>query len=418
MNSITDDVNFYGSNSPFELIEKFGSPLYVYNESVLRQRCKEMMALVKQHKYGVNYTPKANGNLALLQIIQSEGLDAEAMSPTEIHINLAAGFAKEQIFYISNNVSEDEMQFAINSGVLTSVDSLSQLEMYGRLNPGGRVAVRINPGVGAGHHTKVVTGGNETKFGINVELIPEIKVLLKKYNLTLVGLNHHIGSGFEDGSEYIAAAEVACEVALQFDTLEFIDFGGGFYINYHKLDGGKRYDFSDVGKQLGELITRFTQKYGREITFKTELGRYIVAEAGVLLGQVNTIKYNGTNKFIGTDLGMNVLVRPVMYDSHHDIEVYRKGELCSPANVEKATVVGNICESGDIIAKDRMLPQVAEGDLLGVLDAGAYGFSMCSNYNARLRPAEVLIRENGEALLIRKRDTAEDLTRNFVSLYK
>ena len=411
-------MNFYDGNSPYELLEKFGSPLYVYNESILRQRCKEMMGLVKYPKYGVNYTPKANGNLALLQIIQSEGLDAEAMSPTEIHVDLMAGFTKEQIFYISNNVCEEEMRFAIEKGVLTSVDSLSQMDMYGRLNPGGRVAARINPGVGAGHHTKVITGGDETKFGINLQQLSEMKEILKKHSLTLVGLNHHIGSGFEDGAEYIAAAEVACETALQFDSLEFIDLGGGFYINYHKLDGGERYDFSAVGKQIDDLITRFTQKYGREIVFKTELGRYIVAEAGVLLGQVNTVKYNGANKFIGTDLGMNVLVRPVMYDSWHDIEVYRRDGRPRPSDLrmEKATIVGNICESGDIIAKGRMLPQVEEGDVLGVLDAGAYGFSMCSNYNARLRPAEVLIRENGEVMLIRKRDTVEDLIGNFVPL--
>jgi len=250
-------------------------------------------------------------------------------------------------------------------------------------------------------------------------LIPKMKEILAKYDLTLVGLNHHIGSGFSDGAEYIAAAEVACETALQFDSLEFIDFGGGFYINYHKLDGGERYGFDTVGKQIDELIERFKQRYGREIIFKTELGRYIVAEAGVLLGHINTIKYNGEKKFIGTDLGMNVLVRPVMYDSWHDIEVYSttpsvpKSGTATPPQRGIATVVGNICESGDIIAKDRTLPQVCEGDVIGVLDAGAYGYSMCSNYNARLRPAEVLIRENGEAVLIRRRDTIEDLVRGF-----
>jgi len=417
--SYLEKENFYGNNSPHELIEQFGSPLYVYNEKVLRRQCREMKLLVKYSKYGVNYTPKANGNLALLQIIQSEGIDAEAMSPAEIHINLMAGFAKEQIFYISNNVSDEEMMFAIEKGVLISIDSLPQLERYGKLNAGGRVAVRINPGVGAGHHSKVVTGGDETKFGINLELIPNVKEILAKYNLTLVGLNHHIGSGFTDGTAYMAAAAAACEVALQFDELEFIDLGGGFYINYHKLDGGSRYDYTNIGVQIDELIEQFTQKYGREIVFKTELGRYIAAEAGVLLGQVHCVKYNGTNKFIGTDLGMNVLLRPTMYDSHHDIEVHKQftdSKFKRSSDLKEATVVGNICESGDIIAEKRLLPDVQEGDVLAVLDAGAYGFSMCSNYNARLRPAEVLIRENGEAVLIRKRDSIDDLTRGFIPL--
>jgi len=417
----TDTISFYGNTTPHELLEKFGSPLYVYNESILRHQCREMQAMVTHPNYRVNYTPKANGNLALLQIIESEGIDSETMSPTELTISLRAGFPKNRIFYISNNVSNDEMLFAIEQNVLLSCDSLSQLERYGKLHRGGKVAIRINPGVGAGHHAKVVTGGEDTKFGINIEYIPQVKEILAKYNLTLVGINHHIGSGFTDCTDYIKAAEVTCGVALEFDALEFIDLGGGFYINYHKLSGSERYTYEETGKQLEQLINRFTQKYGREIVFKTEVGRYIVAECGVLLGSVNCVKYNGEKRFIGTDLGMNVLLRPTMYDSHHDIEIYSEspsfldGDVRN-ADVSPATIVGNICESGDIIAKDRPMPEINEGDVLGVLDAGAYGFSMCSNYNARLRPAEVLIRENGEAILIRKRDTTEDLTRNFIPL--
>jgi diaminopimelate decarboxylase len=415
-----NESDFYGNNTPAELLRRFGSPLYVYSEYILRRQCRAMKGLVKYHKYGVNYTPKANGNLALLQIINNEGLDAEAMSPAEIHINLAAGFTAERILYISNNVSEDEMLYAMERGILTSIDSLSQLERYGRLHQrtglGKRVAVRINPGVGAGHHAKVVTGGDETKFGVNLSLIPEMKGILDKYGLTLAGLNHHIGSGFTDTGLYLAAAETACETALQFDSLEFIDLGGGFYINYHKQNGGKPFDYSDLGVRLDGLINDFTAKYRRELVFKTELGRYIAAEAGVLLGTVHSVKYNGANKFIGTDIGMNVLVRPSMYDSYHDIAVYREGGQCSPVK-SPAAVVGNICESGDILAKDRCLPDdIREGDILCVMDAGAYGYSMCSNYNARLRPAEVLIRENGEAALIRRRDTADDLTRGFIPL--
>jgi diaminopimelate decarboxylase len=392
----------------------------VYDEATLRERCREMKRLVKYADYNVNYTPKANGNLALLQIIRDEGLDAEAMSPGEIHINLAAGFKPEQILYIATCVSEEEMLFAMEKGICTSIDSLSQLKRYGRLSErtglGKQVAIRINPGVGAGHHQKVVTGGGDTKFGINLADLPMAKSIIKAHKLTLIGLNHHIGSGVTDGAVYLAAAETMLEQALQFKDLKFIDFGGGFYINYKKLSGGGRYDFTEVGERLDALIADFTQRYGKKIRFKTELGRYIVAEAGKLVGTVHAVKCNGEKKFIGTDIGMNVIMRPVIYNSHHDIEI--QGKTGYPKRkTEKMTVVGNICETGDILAKSRRMPKdTAEGDVIIVHDAGAYGYSMCSTYNARLRPAEVLIRESGEAVLIRRRDSVEDLTRGFITL--
>jgi len=412
---VTDDVDFFQGVDPYDLIEKYGSPLYVYNERILRERCRDIKNLVSYPDFSVNYSAKANSNLAFLEIVHDEGLNVDAMSPGEIYAELKAGFKPEQIFYISNNVSEEEMRFAIEHNVLMSVDSLSQLEQYGRLNPGGKIAARFNGGVGAGHHEKVITAGKKTKFAINPEYIPEFKEIIKKYNLKFVGLNQHIGSLFMEGDKYIQGVKAILEIAKQFDDLEFVDLGGGFGIPYEKLDGQPRLDIKDLGEKLTKVLEDFAEEYGKQITFKVEPGRYISAECGILLGTVHAVKYNGPNKFAGTDIGFNVIARPVMYDSHHDIEVYRKSDVKSEKE-EPVTVVGNICESGDIIARDRILPDVKEGDLIGVLDAGAYGHAMSSNYNNRLRPAEVFIRENGEVVLTRERDTLEDIVRRYISL--
>lgn len=408
---VTDSVNFFQGNNPQELTAKYGSPLYVYNERILRERCREIKNLVDYKNFSVNYSAKANSNLAFLEIVREEGLNVDAMSPGEIYVELKAGFKPEQIFYISNNVSEEEMKFAIDHNITMSVDSLSQLEQYGQLNPGGKIAARFNSGVGAGHHEKVVTGGKKTKFAINPEYIPEFKEILKKYNLKLVGINQHIGSLFMEGDKYVEGVKAILEIVKQFDDLEFVDLGGGFGIPYEKLNDQARLDLKELGTKLSKIMKDFAAEYGKEITFKVEPGRYISAECCVLLGTVHATKQNNVHKFAGTDIGFNVLQRPVMYDSHHDIEVYNNSD-----KTEEITVVGNICESGDILAKDRELPVISKGDTIALLDAGAYGYAMASNYNNRLRPAEVLIRENGEVKLIREADTLEDLTRHMKSL--
>lgn len=411
-NTVTERSQFFKNTNPLELVQEFGSPLYVYNETILRKRCRELKNLVSYPHFSVNYSVKANNNLTLLKIIRDEGLNVDAMSPGEIFIEKKAGFLPEQILYISNNVSEEEMKYAIQEGVTISVDSLSQLEQLGRIHSGGKVCVRFNSGVGAGHHEKVITGGEHTKFGIHTNYIPQVKQLIKKYNLQLIGINQHIGSLFMESKSYLEGVRSILNIAQQFENLEFVDLGGGFGIPYHKYENEPRLNLQELGKQLDQILYNWTHSYGKDILFKVEPGRYIVAECGLLLGTIHSIKQNSQTKYIGTDLGFNVLIRPTLYDSHHDIEIYRASNTPS-LHKEKVTIVGNICESGDIIAKDCFLPQLYENDILGVLDAGAYGYCMSSNYNNRLRPAEVLIRSNGDISLIRRRDTLEDLLRNF-----
>jgi len=404
---------FFAGNRPDDLISEFGSPLYVYSESIFRQRCQEMQQLVDYEQFTANYSIKANSNLHLLAIAREEGMYADAMSPGEILFLEKAGFKPEQIFFVPNNVSAEELQLAIDHKVLTSLDSLSQLERYGQLDPGGRVAIRINPGVGAGHHEKVVTGGKKTKFGISMDQVTEVHEILKRHNLHLVGVNQHIGSLFMEPQPYLEAARHFLSLAEQFPELELIDFGGGFGIPYHKLEGQPRLNLVTLRRELTSLIRNFVERYGRPVHFKSEPGRYVVAESGVLLGTVHAVKQNDATTFVGTDLGFNILARPMMYDSWHDIEVYHNGQMVESAETSPVTVVGNICESGDIIAKHRDLPRVAEGDILCVLDAGAYGYSMSSSYNNRPRPAEILITKTGEVRLIRRRETIEDLFRLF-----
>jgi diaminopimelate decarboxylase len=413
-NYYTQQTNFYNMTNPEELLKQYGSPLYVYNEAILRERCKEMAGFISGLKFQANYSIKANSNLELLKIIENEGLYVDAMSPGEIHVLLTAGFSPEKILYIGNNVSKEEMSFAIDRGVDVSIDSISQLVQYGEINPGGRVAIRFNPGVGAGHHEKVVTAGKKTKFGVNIEYINEVKDILKKYNLKLIGINQHIGSLFMEGQAYLSGAKALLSIAEHFDELEFIDLGGGFGIPYRKQEGQTRLELQEFGRVVSQLLLEWKNKFKRKVTFKIEPGRFIVAECGVLLGTVHVIKQNSDIKFAGTDIGFNVLARPVMYDSYHEIEVYKAGNIEDNIEQEIVTIVGNICESGDIIAKDRVLPPITEGDILGVMDAGAYGYSMSSNYNNRLRPAEILIRMDGSVQLIRRRDTIEDLMRNFI----
>ena len=412
---VTDQMNFWEGQDPVALAEKYGTPLYVTNERILRQRCRDLKNLVTYPNFVVDYSAKANCGLAFLQVVRSEGLEVDAMSPGEIYIEKKAGFGADQIFYICNNVSAEEMEYAVKEGVVISVDSLSQLEQFGQIAPGHEVAVRFNPGVGAGHHEKVVTAGKKTKFGIEPKYIPQVKELLEKYDLKLIGINQHIGSLFMTGEAFVASIAALFEIAKQFKGLRFVDMGGGFGIPYKKEFDEAPLDLIELGQTIDKALYKFAEEYGEQITLRIEPGRYISAESNVILSTVHSVKHNHEKKFVGCDCGFNVLQRPIMYDSYHGVEVYRGTEEPSE-QTETVTIVGNICESGDILAKDRDLPEIKKGDVLGILDAGAYGFTMASNYNNRLRPAEIMIRENGQVVLTREREVLEDLMRHVIPL--
>lgn len=402
---------FMDHESAEKIVREYGSPVYVYSEKILRERCRDLLDAF-DGRIKPSYSAKANSNLTLLRIIREEGLGADAMSPGEIFVLEKAGFSHEEIFYIGNNVSCEEMRYATDRDIMVSVDSLAQLEQFGQINPGGRVAVRFNPGLGAGHCDKVVTAGHHTKFGVQAEFCPQVKDLLKKYGLTLAGINQHIGSLFLDADPYVEAAEMLLDmIGEEFPGLEFIDFGGGFGVPYKPSE--HRLDFNDLTGRLFPVMDKFIERYdNKDVRFKCEPGRYIVAECGVLLGTVHAVKENYGSVYVGTDIGFNVLMRPVLYDSYHELSVLRADDS-APDYDGSVIVTGNICESGDIIASNRNIGPVKRGDIIAVSNAGAYGYSMASNYNCRLRPAEVLIAEGGGVRVIRRADPFESLTANF-----
>ena len=410
----SDSLRFFGVSDPARLLAEYGSPLYVYNEDILRARCREMKNLVSLPGFTACYSTKANGNPHLLRIIREEGLIADAMSPGELAVLRQAGFDKESICYVCNNVSPDELALAAREAAHVSLDSLSQLEAFGRLHPGGNVMARVNPGIGAGHHQKVVTAGKNTKFGIVPEDFPRMRALLERYKLRLIGLNQHVGSLFMDAGPYLEAAQWLLDTAAEFAGLSVIDFGGGFGIPYRKYDDEPRLDLRDVGARFSTLLREWSARTGYAGRFIIEPGRYVAAECGLLLGTVHAVKNNGPTRYAGTDIGFAVLARPMMYDAFHDMEIYPGAGTGNDGQTGQRpellqTIVGNICETGDVLAKDRLLPEIREGDIIGMLDAGAYGQAMSSNYNQRLRPAEVLIQSNGAPRLIRRRDAIEDL---------
>ena len=397
---------FISETGARELIKRYGSPLYVYSEDILRKSCRDLTGAFRG-RVTPSYSVKANTNISILRIVREEGILADAMSPGEIFLAQRAGFESGEIFYIGNNVSAEEMDFAVSRGILVSVDSLSQLETFGRSFPGSRVAVRFNPGVGAGHCGKVITAGHHTKFGVQAEFWPQVHELTEKYGLKLVGINQHIGSLFMEPDAYAEAAGNLLElIAARFPGLEFVDFGGGFGVPYRP--GENRLDFGALRDMLFPLLDTFVARYdNKDVHFKCEPGRCIAAECGVLLGTVHSVKENYGERYVGTDIGFNVLMRPVLYDSYHEIKLLGKPDG------ESAFVTGNICESGDILGRGRALGNAEPGDIIAVANAGAYGYSMASNYNCRLRPAEVLIASDGSASVIRRSDTLEGLLANF-----
>ncbi len=409
MKSYVEECSFFEGNNPEEIARTYGTPVYVYNERIIRDRMRTVAGMITKYPFTANFSMKANSNLSILKIALEEGVNCDAMSEGEIRMLEKAGFPYDRIFFVPNNVSEDEMRYAIERGVKVSDDTVPGGAMYGRLNPGGEVSLRLNPGVGAGHHEKVVTGGKKTKFGIAPEDVCKVDEIAKRYRITIAGINQHVGSLFMEGKPYQEAVSNILEEAKNFPDLTYIDFGGGFGIPYHKLDDQPSFNMQELHDGLEPILDKFVEEYGRTVQFKSEPGRYCVAEGCVILGRVHATKQNAGHQYAGTDIGMNVLARPTLYDSWHDIEVLRDGKAVYDGAREAVTVTGNICESGDVLCKDRELPVIEDNDLVCVLDAGAYGYSMAYTYNSRPRPAEVMICEDGSVKVIRRKETYEDL---------
>ena len=384
-----------------QLIEQFGSPLYVYDAEKIREQYGELKNNITYSQTQFHYACKANTNIEILKLIRDLGGFIETVSKGEVLAALKAGFTSEQIIFTCSNITKEELQFLIDNNITVNLDSLGQIEKYGQLNPGGKISIRINQGIGAGHHSHVITGGPKSKFGIHFSQIEEAKQLAVKYNLSIIGIHQHIGSNILDTEIFMQAFAALLESAQHFSDLEFMDFGGGFGVPYKPDE--PQLNISELGKQITKSFSNFCKNYGKQLIMKFEAGRYLVAESGTLLATVTDIKTTPDRTFIGVDSGFNQLIRPAMYGAYHEII------NTNNSNGEKvtATIAGNVCESGDVFAEDREISEPHEGDVLAILNAGAYGFTMASTYNSRPRPAEVLV-DGKDAKVIRVREREED----------
>ena len=393
------------------LAAKFDTPLYVISERRIRENYQRLnQALTRNYrKTKINYAAKANSNLAVLKILETEGANVDAVSPGEVLMALTSGFTPDRILFTGTSVRTDELRFLADSNVTINVDSLSELDRLLKIAVPKILSVRVNPEVGAGHHEHVITAGKESKFGLWKQDTVKAYAAAKKAGVEKFGIHMHIGSGILDPVPFVAALEnlliTAKSVHEQVGVgFEFVDMGGGLGVPYKPEE--KLLDlvaFSE--KALSLFKTKANEYHLGEPFFCVEPGRFLIADACVLLTSVNTVKTTPFKKFIGVDAGFNTLVRPAMYGSYHQILVANKLDY---DDEEKVDVAGPICESGDLLAKDRTLPRIEEGDLLSVLNAGAYGFSMSSQYNARPRAAEVLVKD-GSYKLVREREQLDDL---------
>jgi diaminopimelate decarboxylase len=400
---------YVGSFRADELAQRFGTPLYVYDLEVVEENYRRLVDSFPYRDLEVLYSCKANNNVDVLRTLRDLGAGLDAVSPWEVLLGVRLGFPKERILFTGSSVSDEEMRFVRELGALVNVDSISQLRRYGRMFPGTEVSIRVNPGIGAGHHGYAVTGG-VTKFGVYLDQLGRALDIVREYNLRVVGLHTHIGSGILDPEPYLRAVEVLLDVARRFSSLEFIDVGGGFGVPYRP--GERPLDIAYLGSRVSEMVEEFSRRYGH-VRLRVEPGRYLVATAGVLLVRVVDVKeveVGGTRRvFVGVDSGMNHLIRPALYGAYHEVVAATKAD--QPRELV-ADVVGNICESGDVLATGVSLPRVEEGDVLAIMNAGAYGYAMSSNYNMRPRPAEVVV-HGGEVRLSRRRETFEDLISTF-----
>ena len=399
-------------NNSQSLINKYSSPLYVYDFITLESRCQEMYTFQKKledslkRKVRMHYSTKANSNPYILKTVKDNNLYVDCMSPIELKINQECGFKSNEILYVCNNITSEEMNLVHEAGILICLDSISQVETWGKMHPNTEIMIRINPGVvGVGHSDKVITSGKLTKFGITAENFNELFETAEKYNLKIVGVHQHLGSLFLNDKidNYIAGVKAGLELIKKyFKDIKIVDLGGGFGVPYKPEE--KPLDLNLVGVKLIKVLQEFIKDYPSIEEFKFEPGRFIPCEAGFLIGKVTAIKHENNQYYIGTDIGMNQLVRPSMYDAYHEITINTKEEKMINANV-----VGNICESGDILGKNRDLPLPKVGDIVIVHNAGAYGSSMASNYTGRLRPAEVMLYKNGDTKLMKERETQETI---------
>ena len=395
------------SSTLLQIAKEHGSPVYVYDAHKMEAQFKRLTAAFSKVKHlKVNYAAKALTNISVLKFINHLGAGLDTVSIQEVQLGLHAGFKPENIIYTPNGVSLKEIEKVAELGVQINIDNLSILEQFGTKHPKVPVCIRINPHIMAGGNTNISVGHIDSKFGISIHQTPLLLRIVENTKMTINGIHMHTGSDILDIDVFLRASEILFDVARQFETLEFIDFGSGFKVPY--TDNDIETNIEELGEKLTERFQTFCKNYGKDVTLAFEPGKFIVSESGYFLSKVNAIKQTTSTVFAQIDSGFNHLIRPMLYGSQHDIV-----NISNPKGRERFySVVGYICET-DTFANNRRINEIREEDVLAFKNAGAYCFMMASNYNSRYRPAEVLW-YNEKAHLIRKREVFEDLTTNQV----
>ena len=386
------------------IVEEFGSPVYVYDsQKIISQYRRLTKAFEPVKNLRINYAVKALSNLSILALFQKLGSGLDTVSIQEVKLGLQAGVSPSKIIYTPNGVSLEEIEEVAGMGVQINIDNLSILEQFGSRHPKVPVCIRINPHVMAGGNTNISVGHIDSKFGISIHQIPHLMRIVENTGMNINGIHMHTGSDILDIEVFLYASEILFDTAKNFRDLEFIDFGSGFKVPYK--EGDIETNIEELGEKLSGRFNEFCKSYGKDLTLAFEPGKFLVSEAGKFLVKVNVIKQTTSTVFAGVDSGFNHLIRPMLYGSRHEIH-----NISNPEGKQRFySVVGYICET-DTFATNRRIAEIKEGDILAFDNAGAYCFSMASNYNSRFRPPEVLWHEE-RAHLIRKREDFKDLTR-------
>jgi diaminopimelate decarboxylase len=390
-----------------KIAKKFGTPTYVYDASKIESQYKRLTSSFKEVKnLRINYAVKALSNISILKYIKNLGAGIDTVSVQEVILGLKAGFDPGKIIYTPNGVSVKEIEKVAEMGVNINIDNLNVLEQFGNLNPNVPICIRINPHVMAGGNNKISVGHIDSKFGISIHQIPLLLRIIQNTNIKVNGIHMHTGSDILDIEVFIHAAEILFDAASKFEDLDFIDFGSGFKVPYST--GDNETNIEELGKKLSKRFNEFCKEYGKDLTLAFEPGKFLVSEAGSFLCSVNSIKQTTSTVFAQVDSGFNHFVRPMMYGSNHDII-----NISNPNDSERFySVVGYICET-DTFANNKRISRINEDDVLCFKNAGAYCFTMASNYNSRYKPSEILFLNN-KPFEIRKRETIEDILKNQV----
>ena len=391
------------------IVHTYGCPVYVYDAYKIRSQYERLIkAFAAVPSLRINYAMKALSNGSILKLMRKLGAGLDTVSIQEVKLGLHAGFAPEQIIFTPNGVSMEEIEEAASLGVQLNIDNLSILEQFGSKHPQVPVCIRINPHVMAGGNSKISVGHIDSKFGISIHQVPHILRIVENTKMHINGIHMHTGSDILDIDVFLYAAEILFDAAKHFRELKFIDFGSGFKVPYK--EGDIQTDIEELGEKLSQRFLEFCKLYGRDMTLAFEPGKFLVSEAGFFLVKVNVVKQTTSTVFAGIDSGFNHLIRPMFYGATHSIE-----NISNPEGKKRFySVVGYICET-DTFASNRQIAEISEGDILCFRNAGAYCYTMASNYNSRPRPAEVLWID-GQAKLIRKAETLEDLLHNQVEI--